>query len=325
MRTVSYRLEDLKKTIITIGFVGENEHTRVRIDAGEMYAEYPHAAASMTIQPPDGAAYPAIITRDGDTVVWDVADSNLTAEGLGEFQLSFTENGKIAKTYICKIKIQRSIIPTGEIPSAIDDFLTRAGAALTAIPETIDAEFESITAEAETLAEGSPASASFDGETKVMSFGIPKGDTGAKGDKGDKGDTGAKGDKGDKGDQGIRGEKDDKGDQGIQGVKGDKGDKGDQGIQGEKGDKGDQGDPGEDGYTPVRGTDYWTAEDKAEIVADVENEFNSAIDKKADVIYSTASGSIASFTDGADNMPMKDCVVQIEPVHSGEGDRKSVV
>ena len=29
--------------------------------------------------------------------------------------------------------------------------------------------------------------------------------------------------------------------------------------------KGDKGDPGEDGYTPVRGTDYWTVEDIAAI------------------------------------------------------------
>lgn len=36
-----------------------------------------------------------------------------------------------------------------------------------------------------------------------------------------------------------------------------------------KGDKGDTGPAGADGYTPVRGTDYWTAADKAEIVDDV--------------------------------------------------------
>ena len=35
-----------------------------------------------------------------------------------------------------------------------------------------------------------------------------------------------------------------------------------------KGDKGDKGDPRADGKTPVKGTDYWTAADKAEIVAD---------------------------------------------------------
>lgn len=30
-----------------------------------------------------------------------------------------------------------------------------------------------------------------------------------------------------------------------------------------------QGPPGADGYTPVKGTDYWTEADKAEIVAAV--------------------------------------------------------
>lgn len=46
---------------------------------------------------------------------------------------------------------------------------------------------------------------------------------------------------------------------GPQGPKGDKGDKGDTGATGP------QGDPGKDGYTPVRGKDYWTEADKAEI------------------------------------------------------------
>ena len=61
----------------------------------------------------------------------------------------------------------------------------------------------------------------------------------------------------------------------IKGDKGEKGDKGDTGPQGEKGDKGDtgatgpQGEPGADGYTPIKGTDYWTSADKAEIVDDV--------------------------------------------------------
>lgn len=32
-----------------------------------------------------------------------------------------------------------------------------------------------------------------------------------------------------------------------------------------KGEKGDKGDTGADGKTPVRGTDYWTDADKAEI------------------------------------------------------------
>lgn len=41
------------------------------------------------------------------------------------------------------------------------------------------------------------------------------------------------------------------------------------GLKGDTGATGPQGEPGADGYTPVKGTDYWTAADKAEIVDDV--------------------------------------------------------
>lgn len=40
-------------------------------------------------------------------------------------------------------------------------------------------------------------------------------------------------------------------------------------LKGAKGDKGDPGTPGTAGHTPVKGTDYWTAADKQEIVNNV--------------------------------------------------------
>lgn len=43
----------------------------------------------------------------------------------------------------------------------------------------------------------------------------------------------------------------------------------DVGLKGDTGATGPQGEPGADGYTPVKGTDYWNAADKAEIVDDV--------------------------------------------------------
>lgn len=64
----------------------------------------------------------------------------------------------------------------------------------------------------------------------------------------------------------IRGPKGDQGEQGVQGIQGVQGDVGPKGDTGEKGDKGDKGDPG---YTPVKGTDYWTELDKEEIIAAV--------------------------------------------------------
>ena len=40
--------------------------------------------------------------------------------------------------------------------------------------------------------------------------------------------------------------------------------------------KGDKGDKGDDGYTPVRGTDYWTPEDVASMEADVERDLGQS-------------------------------------------------
>lgn len=55
-----------------------------------------------------------------------------------------------------------------------------------------------------------------------------------------------------------------------------KGEQGIQGIQGEQGLQGEQGPAGTDGTTPVRGTDYWTAADKQEIIDEVLATFPSS-------------------------------------------------
>ena len=102
--------------------------------------------------------------------------------------------------------------------------------------------------------------------------------------KGDKGDKGEKGDTGEQGIQGIQGEK---GDTGVPGKDGKDGKNGitptigangnwyigstDTGkpSRGDKGEQGPQGERGADGKTPIKGTDYWTEADKAEIVQSV--------------------------------------------------------
>lgn len=68
-----------------------------------------------------------------------------------------------------------------------------------------------------------------------------------------------KGIKGDKGEQGLPGKDGKPGKDGLPGAPGK------DGKDGEPGTKGDKGEPGADGYTPIRGTDYWTAADIAEI------------------------------------------------------------
>ena len=129
----------------------------------------------------------------------------------------------------------------------------------------------------------------------------PKGDTGPQGPQGEKGDTGATGPQGIQGVQGPQGEQGPAGadgaigPQGPQGVKGTPGKDGhspvvtatksgktttisvdgtaiatvEDGTDGAPGVAGAPGKNGTDGHTPVKGTDYWTAADKQEIVNDV--------------------------------------------------------
>ena len=147
---------------------------------------------------------------------------------------------------------------------------------------------------------------SIDGGSNVITVTLSNGQTstftvknGSKGSQGVKGDRGLQGVKGDTGAPGPQGA------QGVQGAKGDKGDKGDtgakgadgtsvtvssvsestanggsnvvtfsdgkrltvkNGTQGAKGDTGADGKNGADGYTPVKGKDYYTESDKAEMV-----------------------------------------------------------
>ena len=125
---------------------------------------------------------------------------------------------------------------------------------------------------------------------RTVNLGVVIGTKGEKGDKGDQGEQGlqgAKGDKGDKGETGATGADGQDGDNGV-GIEtivvengnlkvtltnkttlnlgNIKGDKGDTGLQGAKGDK---GDVGSDGKTPIKGTDYFTEADKAEMVSSV--------------------------------------------------------
>lgn len=142
MRSVSIRLADLAKATIPVGFAGENLHTQVRIDCLKIFEEYPDALATLTVQPPEGEPYPTIVTRDGDEVVWDVTNSDLIHEGKGELQLSFVEDEIVVKSYVGQYRVLKSILPSGEIPDPIDDWITRAEAALADIPHTINEALE---------------------------------------------------------------------------------------------------------------------------------------------------------------------------------------
>ena len=71
------------------------------------------------------------------------------------------------------------------------------------------------------------------------------------------------------------------------------------GEKGEDGENGTDGHDGVDGHTPVRGTDYWTTQDKQEIVTDVETDLQltiTAIQNTANTAESIARGANQSLS-----------------------------
>ena len=84
--------------------------------------------------------------------------------------------------------------------------------------------------------------------------------------------------------------------------KGDKGDPGEQGSQGVQGEKGDTGETGADGYTPVKGTDYFTPEDVEAIAAQAAAKvtpvtYTLTKDENGDIVLTGSDGSANTVTD----------------------------
>ena len=138
MGVLNLKLAELATKRIEVGFVGENLHNQVRIDSTVMFNSYPNAIPSMAITIPTGESYPVFTTREGNEIVWDIQRSALVVDGDGEIQLTFTDGEMVAKTYKCKIRIKKSIIPDGESPTIIEDWIEQANTVLNGIPETIN-------------------------------------------------------------------------------------------------------------------------------------------------------------------------------------------
>lgn len=96
------------------------------------------------------------------------------------------------------------------------------------------------------------------------------------------------------------GERGPQGEPGRDGAKGDPGTPGKDGApgrDGKDGAPGEKGDPGEPGRTPVRGVDYWTAEDRAPIEAATEAANQAAAEAVGNRLTGEVSGAVAHVDD----------------------------
>ena len=166
--------------------------------------------------------------------------------------------------------------PSPATPTLLQQVLAAANSATSAASAANEAA--SAANEAKSTLESAAANGDFDGATGPAG---PAGADGKDGAQGEKGDTGAQGSAGPQGETGPAGPAGPTGPKGETGATGDQGPKGDTGPTGPQGPQGEQGPAGEtgprgpqgeagpagaDGHTPVKGTDYWTAADQAEIV-----------------------------------------------------------
>lgn len=288
-------------SVIPLGRLGENEATVVVFDIAEWLKTFGDGGTFSLLNirnESDTTAYPCFVERDGNKVSWEIKSADVAIVGYGKCELIYTVNNTIAKSEVFTTVVGKALTGGGEVPEPWEDWVERV---LQAGADAQDAKYvwENMMAVGE---ESEEAYAEY--SNGVLTIGVPRGEKGDKGDKGDTGETGPQGVKGDTGDTGPKGDRGDTGATGATGAvgpvgpKGDKGDtgavgpqgpqgaqgpagpagptgatgpKGDTGAtgpQGPKGDtgmKGDTGAAGADGHTPVRGTDYWTAEDIAEI------------------------------------------------------------
>ena len=130
MNNINVLLDNLETTILQLGRVGENEHTQIRINCISIFSDYPNATVAMTVLPPQGEAYPKVITRSGVMVSWVVLDSDLVADGSGQIQLTFTNDNEIIKTVIGNTQIMPSLEPTGDVPTPIENWIDTANETL---------------------------------------------------------------------------------------------------------------------------------------------------------------------------------------------------
>lgn len=269
MKIYSYCLRTFGGRRICVGKQGENLATRIDVDVTPWKMEYPTGIISLFVVPPVGNGYLAALEENGNIVSWVIRDTDTASIGIGKVELILKDaDGTVIKSATAYTSCVPSVSSSepSDPPEAIRPWVEQildaiasgalAGIGIESLEQTtISTDDSGINIWTATLTDGS-----------TYQFEVRNGQRGADGAPGEKG---PKGDKGDTGAPGATGPQGPQGEQGAQGIQGETGPQGPQGPKGDKGDTGERGETGQagaDGYTPIKGTDYFTEEDKTELV-----------------------------------------------------------
>ena len=191
--------------INVIGRLGENEHRRVLFPVAEDLEMYPGAVVSLLNRlPGTDTAYPvATTTTDSEYLYWTVTSADLTREGQGQCELVVMLGEVVAKSVIYITRVLTALDGSGEAPEPWDEWqaefarMKAEAEAAAADAEAAAQAVQDMGVEGETLAPGSDVTVvkTIDPETGAvtLTFGIPRGDTGATGPQGRPGPQGKPG------------------------------------------------------------------------------------------------------------------------------------
>ena len=265
----------MKKEDRFLGVKGENKYETLKFTFEDNFL---NGEGILEVQKPNSQKEYIILEKEGDCYLLEVKNSLLNFEGeiIMQLVIRMTDN-RVFKSVEFSMQVLKAIEATTEIP---DEYETWDSTLATKILE-IDSKLEEVTSLEEDL------------NSKVENGYF----------KGEKGDTGEPGQDGTDGKSAYQIWLD----EGNVGTEQDFLDslKGADGQDGQNGRDGINGTNGQDGYTPIKGTDYWTNQDKAEIVqssvtqveADIQPTLTS-IENTADTANSTAN-TAKSIAEGA--------------------------
>ena len=132
MITQTVTVESNKTENIIIGRRGTYGSEIIAFDMSWLIEVYGDGTAILMVKrPTDTTAYPAVTTRDGNTLNWEVNDADTSYKGHGECELFWYVDDALAKTVIWSITILRDIGETTETPpdpyQTWVDYLTELG------------------------------------------------------------------------------------------------------------------------------------------------------------------------------------------------------
>lgn len=108
-RIQKLQMKNIGSRTIDLGFVGENIHTHIVIDCGEVLRDYPDATVTMQARPPGGDMYEPETVVDGSRVVWEVQANDVESPGEGRYQLKFVSGNEIIKSAVGSYSVRRSL------------------------------------------------------------------------------------------------------------------------------------------------------------------------------------------------------------------------